>query len=540
VAPRNAVEATLARIFAEVLHQDRVGINDNFFELGGDSILSIQVVARANRAGLALNARQMFEQQTVAGLAAVAGTAASVRAEQGAVDGEVPLIPIQHWFLQQGWSEPHHFNQAVLLEGEDLSPALVEQAIAHVVRHHDALRLRFAHTATGWRQAHAADGEAGFEHVELNGLDPSVQVNALSARAEQLQASLDLAAGPLVRAALFDLGPGGQRLLIIIHHLVVDAVSWGILLEDLHTAYEQLARGAAVRLPAKTTAFKHWAEQLAVDAHSDEARRELDYWQGVPWSRGGALPRDHHAGVNSVASARSVEVSFGTAETQALLQEVPAVYHTQINDVLLTALVEAFAPWTGRRSLLLDLEGHGREALFADADVSRTVGWFTSLFPVLLEVNEADDAGSALKRVKEQLRAIPRHGIGYGILCHLGGGADLPAPAAEVIFNYLGQVAAGAEPFRLAPESAGSPHSPQGLRPYLIEVNAGLFDGRLRMRWSYSTAVHAESTITALAERFISRLRDLVAHCATSDGGFTPSDFPLLSGNLDLEIGAYR
>jgi non-ribosomal peptide synthase protein (TIGR01720 family) len=421
-----------------------------------------------------------------------------------------------------------------------LSSALVEQAIAHVVGHHDALRLRFARTAAGWRQAHAADGAAGFEHVDLGGLDPSAQAAALSARAERLQASLDLAAGPLVRAALFDLGARGQRLLIIIHHLIVDAVSWRILLEDLHTAYEQLARGAAVRLPAKTTSFKHWAERLVAYAHSDEARRELAYWQSVPWSRGGALPRDHRGGVNSVASARSVEVSLGAEETQALLQEVPGVYHTQINDVLLTALVEAFASWTGRRRLLIDLEGHGREALFADVDVSRTVGWFTSLFPVLLDVSEADDAGSALKSVKEQLRAIPRHGIGYGILRHLGGVEDLPAPAAEVIFNYLGQIAEGAGPLRLAPESAGAPHSAQGRRPYLIEVKAGLFDGCLRVRWSYSAAVHAEPIITALAERFIARLRDLIAHCAVSDGGFTPSDFPLLSENLDLEIGGYR
>jgi non-ribosomal peptide synthase protein (TIGR01720 family) len=222
---------------------------------------------------------------------------------------------------------------------------------------------------------------------------------------------------------------------------------------------------------------------------------------------------------------------------------VPAVYHTQINDVLLTGLVEAFAPWTGRRCLLVDLEGHGREALFADLDVSRTVGWFTSLFPVLLDVSDADDAGSALKRVKEDLRAIPRHGIGYGMLRHLGGIDDVPAPAAEVIFNYLGdlgQIAAGAGRLRLAAESAGSPHSPQGQRPYLIEVNAGLFAGCLRVRWSYSAAVHAEATVAALAERFIARLRDLIAHCAVSDGGFTPSDFPLLSENLDLEIGGYR
>jgi amino acid adenylation domain-containing protein/non-ribosomal peptide synthase protein (TIGR01720 family) len=539
VAPRNAAEATLVGIFAEVLRLERVGVDDNFFELGGDSILSIQVVARANRAGLALNARQMFEQQTVTGLAAVAGTAAAVMAEQGAVEGEAPLTPIQHWFLQQGWSEPHHFNQAVLLEGQGLSPALVEQALAHVVSHHDALRLRFARTAAGWRQAHATEGAAGLEHVDLSGLDVSVEA-VLRARAERLQANLDLAEGPLVRAALFDLGARGQRLLLIIHHLVVDAVSWRILLEDLDTAYEQLLRGTAVRLPAKTTAFKHWAERLIAHATSEEARRELAYWQSVPWSRGGALPRDRRGGENSVTSGCTIEVSLDARATHALLHEVPGVYHTQINDVLLTALAQAFAPWTGRSSLLVDLEGHGREDLFADADVSRTVGWFTSLFPVLLAVDEADDPGHALKRVKEALRVVPRHGIGYGLLRHLGRAENLPAPAAEVSFNYLGQMPTGAGRLRLAPESPGAPHSAQGRRPYLIEVNAALLAGCLRVRWSYSAAVHDEVTIATLAERFIARLRDLIAHCAVSEGGFTPSDFPLLNATLDLEIGGDR
>jgi non-ribosomal peptide synthase protein (TIGR01720 family) len=323
--------------------------------------------------------------------------------------------------------------------------------------------------------------------------------------------------------------------------LVVDGVSWRILLEDLHTAYDQIARGATVELPAKTTAFKHWAEQLLAFGASDAARRELAYWRSVPWSRGARLPVDHHQGTNGVASARMVEATLSAAETQALLQNVPATYHTQINDALLTALVEAFAGWTGHRCLLLDLEGHGREALFEGVDVSRTVGWFTSLFPVLLDIGEASDPGSALKSVKEQLRAIPHRGIGYGILRYLGGHDRLPVPAPEVSFNYFGQIEDGAHAFfRFARESGGSPHSPTAPRPYLIEVNAGVADGCLRVRWTYSAALHAPATITALTERFTATLRDLITHCERSEGGFTPSDFPLLSGSPNLEIGGYR
>jgi non-ribosomal peptide synthase protein (TIGR01720 family) len=236
-----------------------------------------------------------------------------------------------------------------------------------------------------------------------------------------------------------------------------------------------------------------------------------------------------------------VEVTLGAAETQALLHEVPPVYHTQINDVLLTALLEAFAPWTGRRCLLLDLEGHGREALFADMDVSRTVGWFTSLFPVWLELAHADDPGAALRRVKETLRAVPHRGLGYGLLRTLGAIEPSPAPQPEVIFNYFGVLAHDAHgPFRFAPEPSGSPHSPNGRRPYLIEINAGITGGVLTIRFTYSSARHARLTIAALAERFAASLRSLIDHCRNAEGGFTPADFPLLNDSPDLELGGYR
>jgi non-ribosomal peptide synthase protein (TIGR01720 family) len=199
--------------------------------------------------------------------------------------------------------------------------------------------------------------------------------------------------------------------------------------------------------------------------------------------------------------------------------------------VLLTALVEAFADWTGRRALLVDLEGHGREELFAEMDVSRTVGWFTSLFPVLLDVSEASDPGEALKAVKEQLRAIPHRGIGYGILRHLGAGHDLPVPAPEVSFNYLGQLddAVADGPFRFAREASGMAQSPTGLRPHLIDVNAVVIEGCLQLHWNFATVRHDAATIEALADGFIASLRDLIAHCHASDGGFTLSDFPLLN-----------
>ena len=428
----------------------------------------------------------------------------------------------------------------------ELAPALLSQAVGHMLAHHDALRLRFGRGELGWQQ-HNADmrEDVPFEHVDLSALAASEQGHALTQAAERLQASLDLSSGPLLRVALFELGAGqAQRLLLIIHHLAVDGVSWRILVEDLHTVYEQLKRGARVQLAAKTTSFKSWAEQLAAYARSAAAQDELAYWQAQPWSRSARLPVDQSNGVNSVAAARTITVSLSAPETEALLREVPSVYHTQINDVLLTALAEAFAGWTGSRSLLVDLEGHGREDLFETVDVSRTVGWFTSLFPVLLDVGNGTDPGRALKAVKEQLRAIPHRGVGYGIVRYLGGADALSLlPEPEVSFNYFGQIDHGiAEtlPFRFARESSGSAHSLKNRRQHLIDVTGSVADGRLQLQWTYSTVIHDQGTITALAERFIASLRGLIAHCQASDGGYTPSDFPLVrirQDELDRLVG---
>ncbi|WP_035982986.1 condensation domain-containing protein, partial [Bradyrhizobium sp. STM 3843] len=293
IAPRNATEEALVAIWREVLKRECVSVTDNFFALGGDSIQSIQVVARAKRAGLNLTARQVFEQQTIAALAAVAGAATAATAEQGLVTGEVPLTPIQHWLFGQELKAPHHFNQAVLLNADaELTPARVAQALGHLLRHHDALRLRFHREEDGWRQLHqegesALASEAIVEAIDLSALGADAQASALRGHADRLQASLDLQAGPLLRAALFDLGSQGKRLLVIIHHLVVDGVSWRILLEDLSAVISALQRGEPVRLAAKTTSFKAWAERLVTHAGSDTLQGELAYWQGHPWSEAG-------------------------------------------------------------------------------------------------------------------------------------------------------------------------------------------------------------------------------------------------------------
>ena len=525
LAPRNEAEEILAEIWGQVLGLQQVGVLDNFFELGGDSILVIQVIARAARRGLRLTPKQFFENQTVAELAAIAGTTAggpggSARPRP---PGPVPLTPIQAWFLEQGFPRPDHWNQSVFLRlRERLAAGPLRHAVGLLLEHHDALCLRFERTPAGWVQSYGAPGEPPLVEVDLGALPADVRTRALEAAAAEVQRGLDLARGPLLRAALFDLGRGEEgRLLLVAHHLVVDGVSWRILLEDLQNAV----------LPPATTSFAEWSERLAEHARSGALEEEADFWRSLA-ATGEPLPVDHPGGRNDVAAELSVSVELDAAETQALLQEAPAAYRTQINDLLLTALVQAFEPWTGSPRLLVDLEGHGREDLFPEVDLSRTVGWFTTHFPVLLDLGDAWEPGDAIRAVKEQLRRIPRHGIGHGLLLYLASASDLRgACPPEVSFNYLGQLdqaLAEGSPFAPAAESSGPAKDARAARRCPIEVVGGVLAGRLQMSWRYSEELHERATIERLARSWIDALRALVEHCRSSEaGGFTPSDFPL-------------
>ncbi|MEH2048358.1 amino acid adenylation domain-containing protein [Nostoc sp.] len=542
VAPRTQIEQTLAQIWAKVLRLEQVGIHDNFFEVGGDSILSIQVITRANQVGINLSVKQLFGHQTIAELATVAGTTKAIEVEQGLVTGTLPLTPIQHWFFEQNLPQLHHFNQSFLLSvPSDLKPELLEQVLQQLLVHHDALRLRFTHSDLGWQQIHSKIVDhVAFSFVDLSALSESEQQAAIEARATSLQASLNLSEN-LMQVALFWLGIDKRaRLLIVIHHLVVDGVSWRILLEDLQTSYQQLSQGKRVHFPPKTTSFKDWAYKLTAYAQSEALKSELAYWLNESRSCVRPIPVDYLHTANTVASAVTVSVSLDEAETRALLQDVPKTYNTQINDILLTALVLVLARWTNSKCVLFDLEGHGREDIVDGVDLSRTIGWFTTIFPVLVELEAIDNLGTALKSVKEQLRAIPNKGIGYGLLRYLTQDAEIATqlqafPQAEISFNYLGQfdqVLNTSSLVQLASESAGVQHSLDNNRTNLLDINSIITDKQLQIDWTYSTNVHQHTTIESLAQEFVTTLRSLIAHCLSADaGGYTPSDFPLAKLN---------
>jgi len=333
----------------------------------------------------------------------------------------------------------------------------------------------------------------------------------------------------LLRAAWFDLGGEERRLLLVVHHLIVDGVSWRILLGDLQTLCQQARAKERLRLPYQSTSFGRWAKALAEHSQSEAVKSEMEYWQQVARHAASPLPRDFEATANTMASIAFVQLQLSAEETQALLQQVPRAYYSQIQDVLVTALARGFERWIGSQGLLLELEGHGREELSTVVDVSRTAGWFTTLFPVYVQL-PGTGPGEDLKAVKEQLRGVPQHGIGFGMLSYLNreGRSSLKA-RPEVVFNYLGQfdrvLREGG--WQAAPESSGARQNAAQERAYLLEINAHIAAGRLHLSFAYGRNIHREETIQTLAADCLGELQVLIAHCCVAESSFTPSDFPL-------------
>ncbi|KPU61153.1 D-alanine--poly(phosphoribitol) ligase, subunit 1 [Pseudomonas fluorescens] len=534
VAPVNDLEVTLAQIWCEVLNVAQVGLNDNFFELGGDSILSIQVVSRARQQGIHFSPRDLFQNQTVQTLAAVATCSEQVSAEQGLIVGDSRLTPIQHWFFDTDIPQRQHWNQALLLQPTvALEPHRLEQALLAVIEQHDALRLRFSRVAGQWQALHQPISDAPvLWQVRVASMDKCAALFA------DAQRSLDLEEGPLLRVLLVDGPEGQQRLFIAIHHLVVDGVSWRVLLDDLQTVYRQLDARQSVKLPAKTSAFKDWAARLQAYAGNESLREELGWWQAQLAGPGAELPCDHPDGGRQNRHAQTVSVRLDSERTRQLLQQAPSAYRTQVNDLLLTALARVLCRWSGHPSVLIQLEGHGREALFDEIDLTRTLGWFTSAYPLRLtpsNIEEAAGQGASIKAIKEQLRAVPHKGLGYGVLRYLADEQSRHSmatlPQAPITFNYLGQFdqSFGADAlFHPLDEAIGSAHDANAPLPNELSVDGQVYGGELVLRWTFSAERFDPSTIGELADAYLSELSSLIEHCLRDDaGGLTPSDFPL-------------
>jgi len=539
-APSTPAEQVLVAVWGEVLGIAQIGVNDNFFELGGDSVIGLQVVSKVAQQGYKLVPAQIFEHPTIAGLAGVAVSQSASDVEQGKVTGDLELLPIQHWFFEQGIPDPDHFNLPMLFDLHLGAEAQhVQAALNAVVEHHDGLRARFCSAGERVTACHSDDSTGcDLEVVDLVNMGAPEGDKVVASRAAALHGSLRMQEGPVMKAALFTHGPDrSPELLWVMHHLVVDVVSWRVLMEDFQTVLGQLSAGEKLSLPPKTTSLQDWTEGLKAYANSGDSAKEREFWSGLTQSDASTLGSDFDRGPNDSASSRTLRAELDADTTRALLQDVPGVYGTRVDEVLLTALVRGLEKSRGVNQLLVDLEGHGREDVVEGVDLSRTVGWLTTLYPALVSSAGCPGPGEALKQVKEQVRRIPHHGVGFGVLRYLSSGSAVretlaALPEREINFLYLGQFGSegGSEQgtrMRLLEERSGEACSPQMQRAHLLESVAFVDAGKLHLELSYSENRHEQASAQRILDGIMAALEELVEHCKDpTAGGHTPSDFP--------------
>ncbi|MCZ8519471.1 MULTISPECIES: non-ribosomal peptide synthase/polyketide synthase [Paenibacillus] len=580
IPPREPLEVLLAELWQDLLGCGRVGLHDNFFALGGDSIKALQIVSRLHTLEWELSVRDLLEYPTVAELAPWV-RASRMTSEQGAVQGEAGLSAVQSWFFRTQRGETRHFNQVVMLyRREGWDPGRLQEAAARLVEHHDALRTVFPVKDGRRVQVFRETGEPetlwNLTVCDVRELsDPSGRILE---EAEALQRGMNLEEGPLLRFGLFQTTEG-DHLLIAIHHLVVDGVSWRILLEDLASLYVQAEAGTPVVLPPKTDSYLAYTLALREYAESGRLQKEEAYWTALSGTPVDPLPKNGEIVPERLRQdTRHTESYLGRTETELLLRGVHHAYGTDAEDLLLTALGLALREWTGGERYRVTLEGHGRDALPAGLNVSRTVGWFTTLYPALLDLSEAakeaassavhrpakpvpaavsvpagaeDQPGGshlskAIRSIKDGLRRIPDKGLGCGLLTELKQPALPPIPA-EILFNYLGQTDSElqGELFGLSPYGTGEMMSPEGERLAAIEITAMILDGELRVRLGHDPREYAPDTMDRLMAGMIRALRELIDHCAAcgtgektlsdySDGELTEEAFASIEELLEL------
>ncbi|MCP5047694.1 MAG: amino acid adenylation domain-containing protein, partial [bacterium] len=548
-SPRDEVETKLVEIWSGLLGKPRengaiapIGIDDDFFSIGGDSIKAIQILSRITNAGYKTDMRTLFEYPTIRELAPrLTPSDTFTLRDQSPVTGSVPLSPIQESFFRGSPLFPNHFNQSVMfLSVQRLDVEMIKAVFNKIREHHDALRMTYKrNNDMGNRETpvtqtnHGLDSPFVIGEFDFRGHPYEEAVRLLEAKAQETQEGIDLEKGPLMKPVLFHLDDG-SRLLIVIHHLVIDGVSWRILFEDIRHLMPQYENNEPLELPLKTDSFKTWAEKLRKYAAGEELLKEKHYWEQLLTQPTPQIEHDFKGGSNRTKEAVSLPFRLSESQTETLLKSVNHAYGTEINDILLTALGLAVKETWGHNRFFIALEGHGRENLFEDIDISRTVGWFTSEYPVLIEVPDEyeDDPGRPVKEVKETLRRVPNKGIGYGILEYLTTRNPGTEPPLEVrprfSFNYLGQFDADVRQtgLQIAPEAIGRPRNENEQRNYELAVSGIVSAGRLTVNIEYGKKQYKARTIRKLSSHFESRLLEVIRFCAAKEKReFTPSDF---------------
>ncbi|MGG1245361.1 amino acid adenylation domain-containing protein [Bacillus cabrialesii] len=536
ISPRNEIEKVMAAIWEELLNVEEPGVNANFFELGGDSIKALQVCARLKQRGFETTVREMFEHQTLGELSARVRKAVHV-IDQGPVEGEITWTPVQQWFFSQSL-EINHFNQSVMLyRTERFDEIALRKVLKSLVTHHDALRIvckyEDGHPVQLNRGIDLPDEELyALELFDVKG-NLTEAHNRIKETASQMQKHICLETGPLLHAGLFRTD-NGDHLFLTIHHLVIDAVSWRILFEDFSTAYKQAVTGESIQLPQKTDSYLTYSQRIADYSKSRQMQREAAYWDERENCHIEPIPKDNDAAPNTFKETEVIDFELSRDDTELLLTAAHKAYSTEMNDILLTALGLALQQWTGSDQFKISMEGHGRESYLEDIDISRTVGWFTSIYPVWLNMSDSDHKNNderlshLIKQTKDMLHRIPHKGAGYGVLKYISKRWGSEKNSPEISFNYLGQFDQDiqSKAFEVSDIKPENEISPNWERPYALDISGAVSSGCLNMHIIYNRLQFEEKTIQTFAGHFKQTLENIIEYCTGKESReWSASDF---------------
>jgi amino acid adenylation domain-containing protein/non-ribosomal peptide synthase protein (TIGR01720 family) len=549
-APQSELEQKLVEVWQDLLEVDQLGVQDNFFEMGGDSILTIQVVSRMRKSGYHLEVTDIFNHQTIVALSAFMTTqsAGVSKGEQGVLRGPGGLLPIQQWYFDKENDQVSHYNQSVLLLIEkSVTEIELKQVVQQLLIQHDALRFIYHKTDGTWQQEYQSETEIPVFTEDFRSQQADLLGLLISKGADKYQRRLDIEKGILLQVVLIQTpdSEAKNRLLIVVHHLVIDGVSWRILLEDLKNLLIGAINKQKVELGNKSSSYRQWHEALIKYGQSSSLMAQLPYWKKVVKSFKPLRVDYEYAAAVKAKETATVSVKLNQVHTKNLVQEVPRVYHTEINDMLLCALVKTICHWNNKDTIVIGMEGHGREHISNDIDLTKTVGWFTTLYPLLLQTNDTGALADLIKTVKEQLRVVPEKGLGYGVLRYINNEETLSKDTWDIQFNYLGQldnVVRESKLLAVANELTGAGKSEEHEVSEKLSVNSHIREGELVLHWSYSTRHFNPATIKDLADQFIANLQLLISHCldqSKSGVVFTPSDYGLGSAISYEELDAF-
>ena len=535
-APRNKLEEILVDIWYEVLGVDNIGINDNFFNLGGDSIKAIQVISRAKVKGYYFTVKNLFENTNIKSLSPLVRLYSN-KIEQGEVKGEVKLTPIQKRYFNNK-EELNHYNQAFMFKNEKgFNEEVIKKVFNKILEHHDALRMIFRKDKVGNivqynRAVNEVEAEVYIRDLRENN-NFKEKIEELS---NKIQKSIDIFEGALLKVCIFKTNKA-DYLLIVINHLVIDGVSWRILYDDIRKLYKQALNNEELILESKSTSFKDYADKLNKYANTKKLLREEKYWSDILDIDINFIKKNKEIENHAYGESKTLTITLNKKETNSLLKNTNRVYNTQINDILLTALASTIKYLTKEDKIRVFLEGHGREDILSKVDTSRTIGWFTTIYPVLLDIKEKEDISYNIKTVKETLRSVPDKGFGYGVLKYISNKFKSHSEEEpDILFNYLGEMdnTMDSDEFAISNLSVGESVGHNVLRTASIEINSVVINGELNISSTFNEEEYDKEVIENMNNIFKAELIRIINHCVSKETvEKTPSDY--YSADVTLE-----